>query len=347
MDKRLVPYIEQIEQGLLRMKLRAVQSTMTVATLVLALTVTASAVAQTPGYPMKPVRIIVTSGPGVVTDLNARLVAGKLSTMWGQPVIVENRVGGNAIIGTEAMVKSAPDGHTLLLTTTGIVQNPATRQKDLPYDTERDIAPVTQMFIVRIMYAVDAKLPANTLSEFLALAKASPGKFNFGSYGTGSTAHLLAAKLNHDANVDIVHVPFNGPAPAVRALLAGDVTSAMSEVATLRPHVAAGKVRYLATTGGKRSVHAADVPTFSEAGISGFAVDSWAGLFAPGGTPVAILNKISTDVAAVMAMPDVRNWYNDATIEAASNSPAEFRAIVKRDIEYWRNLVKTTGMKLD
>lgn len=315
--------------------------------LAVAILISASAAAQSLNYPTKPVRIIVTSGPGVVTDLNARLVAGKLSAMWGQPVVVENKVGGNAIIGTDAMVKSAPDGHTLLLTTTGIVQNPATRQKDLPYDTERDIAPVTQMFIVRIMYAVDAKLPASTIGEFLALAKASPGKFNFGSYGTGSTAHLLAAKLNHDAKVDIVHVSFNGPAPAVRALLAGDVTSAMSEIATLRPHVAAGKVRYLATTGGKRSMHAADVPTFAEAGITGFAVDSWAGLFAPGATSVAILNKISTDVAAVMAMPDVRAWYNNATIEPVNNTPAEFKAIVIRDIEYWRSLVTTTGMKVD
>ena len=244
----------------------------TLAGLAVALLVSANAAAQSLNYPTKPVRIIVTSGPGVVTDLNARLVAGKLSAMWGQPVVVENKVGGNAIIGTDAMVKSAPDGRTLLLTTTGIVQNPATRLKDLPYDTERDIAPVTQMFIVRIMYAVDAKLPANTIGEFLGLAKASPGKFNFGSYGTGSTAHLLATKLNRD---------------------------------------------------------------------------SWAGLFAPGATPERILNKISSDVAAVMAMPDVRGWYQDATIEPASNTPAEFRAIIKRDIDYWRSLVTTTGMKVD
>ncbi|MFM9883472.1 MAG: Bug family tripartite tricarboxylate transporter substrate binding protein [Burkholderiales bacterium] len=319
----------------------------TIAVLAAGMLFSIGAAAQPISYPTKPVRIIVTSGPGVVTDLNARLVAGKLSTMWGQPVVVENKVGGNAIIGTDAMVKAAPDGHTLLLTTTGIVQNPATRLKDLPYDTERDVAPVTQMFIVRIMYAVDAKLPANTIGEFLGLAKANPGKFNFGSYGTGSTAHLLATKLNRDANVDIVHVPFNGPAPAVRALLAGDVSSVMSEVATLRPHVTAGKARYLATTGGKRSAHAPDVPTFAEAGVSGFAVDSWAGLFAPGATPDRILNKISSDVAAVMVMPDVRAWYHDATIEPASNTPAEFKAIIKRDIDYWRSLVTSTGMKVD
>lgn len=306
-----------------------------------------AALAQAPAFPSKPVKLIVTTGPGIVTDLNARLLATKLAAMWNQPVVVENRVGGNAIIGTDAMVKSPPDGHTLLVTTTGIVQNPATRAKDLPYDTLRDIAPVAQLFVVRILYAIDAALPAKTIGDYLALAKANPGKYTFGSYGTGSTAHMLAAKLNLDAGVNIVHVPYNGPAPAVRALLAGDVSSVMAEAASMRAHVESGKVRLLAATGGKRSPHAPEVPTFAEAGISGFAVDSWAGLFAPAATPAPVIAKIAADVTTAIAMPDVQAWYVKATVEPPAATPAEFKDVFKQDIDYWTRLVRSTNLKVD
>ena len=313
----------------------------------LATVVTAQSAFAQEAFPNKPVRIIVTSAPGVVTDLNARVIAAKLATMWSQPVVVENKVGGNQIIGTDAMVKSAPDGSTLLLTNTSIVQNPATRPKDLPFDTLRDVAPVTQVQITRIMYAVDAKLPVKTVAEFVALAKANPGTFNFGSYGSGSTAHLMAAKLNYDFGINIIHVPYNGPAPAVRALLAGEVASVMSDLNTLRPALAGGQARIIATTGGKRSPYSPEIPTFEESGVSGFAVDSWGAIFAPGATPEPVLNKISADIGKAIAMPDVQAWYKGATVEPISNTPQQFREIFRRDIEYWTNLIRNTGIKVD
>lgn len=331
----------------MNIQMKAVSRSGSIVAALFALVVTAQSAFAQEAFPNKPVRIIVTSAPGVVTDLNARVIATKLATMWSQPVVVENKVGGNQIIGTDAMVKSAPDGSTLLLTNTSIVQNPATRPKDLPFDTLRDIAPVTQVQITRIMYAIDAKLPVKTVAEFIALAKANPGKFSFGSYGSGSTAHMMAAKMNHDFGVNIVHVPYNGPAPAVRALLAGEVASVMSDLATLRPALAGGQARIIATTGGKRSPYSPEIPTFEESGVSGFAVDAWGGIFAPGATPEPVLNKISADIGKAIAMPDVQAWYKGATVEPVNNTPAQFREIFRRDIEYWTNLIRNTGIKLD
>jgi tripartite-type tricarboxylate transporter receptor subunit TctC len=317
---------------------------LTFAALVGALIVPGVAAAQP--FPSKAVRIVVTSGPGGSSDLNARLIAPKLSEIWGQPVLVENRPGGSFIIGTEHVAKSPPDGHTLLVTITNLAQNVATR-KNLPYDTFRDIAPITRIHLQQLFFVVDAKLPARTLAEFVELARASPGKFNFASYGSISTAHLLLAKLNHDAKLDIVHVAYSGMAAAVRALLAGDASVAAVDLTNARTDLASGRWRVLATTGGKRSPHLPEAPTFEESGIPGFAVDIWAALFAPGGTPEPILNKIAADFAKVLEQPDVQGWYKSAGVEPVANTPTQFRELLKQDVDYWTNLVQTTKIKLD
>lgn len=304
------------------------------------------AMAQTSGYPNKAVRIVVTSGAGGSSDLNARLIAAKFSAMWNQPVIVENRPGGNFIIGTEHVARSAPDGYTLLVTITTLAQHPATRS-NLPYDTFKDIAPITQLHIQRLLFVADARLPVSTLSEFLQLARANPGKYNYASYGNITTAHLLLAKLNRDMKTEIVHVPYQGTPAAVRAILAGDAAVGSVDLTNARPHIAAGKLKVLAATGPKRPAHSPDVPTFEEGGLKGFDVDIWAGLFAPGGTPEPILEKIAADFAKMLEQPDVQEWYRNAGVEPVSNTPAQFRAILRRDVDYWGDIVRTTGIKLE
>lgn len=303
-------------------------------------------VAQGSGYPNKAVRIVVTSGAGGSSDLNARLIAAKFTAMWGQPIIVENKPGGNFVIGTEFVARSPADGYTLLVTITTLAQHPATR-KNLPYDTFKDIAPITQLHIQRLLFVADARLPVSTLGEFLQLARTHPGKYNYASYGNITTAHLLLAKLNHDMRTDIVHVPYQGTPAAVRAILAGDAAVGSVDLTNARPHIASGKLKVLAATGPKRPLHSPDVPTFEESGVKGFGVDIWAGLFAPGGTPEPVLDKIAADFAKMLEQPDVQEWYRNAGVEPVSNTPAQFRAILKRDVDYWGDIVRSTGIKLD
>lgn len=304
------------------------------------------AAAQT--FPNRPVRFIVTSAAGgLTTDGTTRLVALHLGNLWKQPVIVENRVGGNSIIGTQAMVKSEPDGHTLLTNTTATAQNVGTRPQQLPYDTLRDIAAVTQLFSISIAYSVDARVPVNSLGEFIALVRANPGKYNFRSYGNGSTAHMMAAKLSHDAKINIVHIPYKGATDAIRALVAGEVSAIMSNITEISSQQAVGKARMLAVTGRKRSEFAPDLPTFEESGIGGFTVESWAGVFAPGATPEPILRKIADDINQVKMLPEVKAHYRRASIEITPLTNAEFREVFRRDVEYWTRLVKDTGIKVD
>ena len=302
--------------------------------------------AQGETFPARPVRIIVSSGPGGASDLNARVIAPKLAQLWSQPVVVENRSGGSFVIGTEYVARAQPDGHTLLVTITNLAQHPATR-KNLPYDTLQDIAPITRIHLQQLFLAVDTKLPVRSLAELVNLARAQPGKLNFASYGSVSTAHLLLAKLNHDMNIDIVHIAYNGMAAAVRALLAGEATVGMIDLPNARANVASGKLRVLASTGAKRSQHMPGAPTFEESGVPGFAVDIWAALFAPGGTPEPILNKIAADVANVLELPDVKEWYRNAGVEPVANTPASFRQTLREEIDYWTRLVQSTRIRLE
>jgi len=331
-------------QSAARCTLRALAARVLVA--LAALGVVSAAHAQEATWPARPVRLVVTSGAGGASDLNARVIAPKLSALWNQPVIVENRPGGSFIVGTEHVARSAPDGYTLLVTITNLAQHPATR-KNLPYDTLRDIAPITRLHLQRLFFVIDSKLPANTLQEFIALARAHPGKYNFASYGNVSTAHLLLAKLTHDAKIDLVHVAYPGMVGAVRAVLAGDAAVAAFDLPNVQANMAAGRVRPIASTGSGRSPHMPDIPTFEESGVPGFAVGIWAGLFAPGATPVPVLDRIAADYAKALATPEVQEWYRKAGVETVADTPAGFREIVTRDIAYWTNLVQTTQIKLD
>lgn len=300
--------------------------------------------AQERAWPWKPVRVVLTSGAGNVTDANTRLLAASLSNLWGQPVIVENKPGANGSIGAAYVIGQGNDGHTLLATTTALVQTLAVRKK-LPYDVFNDLAPISQVFIVRIVFAVAANLPVTTLADFVNLAKANPGKYSFGSFGVGSTAHMVIEKINLDSKSKILHVPYQGSPPAIRALLAGEVQSTLGDLFLLKQHQDAGKVKILASTGGKRSPYSPEIPTFEQSGVPGFNVDNWAAWFAPAGTPESVLEKIAADLKKVQALPEVQAGYAKQGVEVANNTPAQMRKMLRDDYVYWNGLVDSIGLK--
>ena len=298
-------------------------------------------------YPSRPVRIVVPFPPGNPLDAPTRMIAEKLSQMWGQPVIVDNRPGGTLVIGIDVVAKSAPDGYTLLSTTPAVVQGPAL-VKDVPYDTLRDLAPITKVIDAYNIFAIDGSLQANNLKEFISLAKANPGKFNFGSFGIGTTAHLLIAKLNQDAKVNIVHIPYKGSGAAYQALLTGEVSAALLSLVTIKPQLASGKLKAIGVVGGRRSPAAPEIPTFEEAGVSGFSeVGFWLAFFGRGGTPEPILNKIAADIGEATKDPKIDAYFRNTGSIPVNNTPAEFRGIVAREVAYWIDLVKTTGVNLN
>jgi tripartite-type tricarboxylate transporter receptor subunit TctC len=296
-------------------------------------------------YPNRQPRIILTTTPGTPLDVATRLIGNKLSALWGQAVVVENRPGGNLTIGTQAVVTAPPDGYTVLGAQGSLTQSAALHGKDLPYDVLTDLAPITQLHSVQIFYVVDGRLPARTLGEFIALARANPGKFTFASYGFGTTAHLLALKLNRDAKIDLVHVPYQGTAAALQAILSGDASAAMAEMASIRQFISDGRLRVIAVTGAKRSPFAPEIPTFEESGVSGFEVKSWAGWFAPRATSEAVVHKIANDVSTVLTTPEVQAYYRNLTSEPIGNSPEEFRGIMKHEVEYWTSVVNASNLK--
>lgn len=295
-------------------------------------------------FPYRPVRLIVTSQAGNVTDVNARVLGARLSTLWKQPVVVEQKVGANGAIGTSFVTQAEPDGHTLLVTTTALVQTLALRGS-LPYNLFEDLAPISQVFFLRLGLVVDAKLGVQSLRDFIELARKEPGKYSFGSFGIGSTAHMVVGKLNTDLGLNILHVPYRGTPAALQGLLTGEVQAALLDPFIAQPHVDSGKLRMLATTGKKRSVYLPGTPTFEESGVKGFDVDNWCGWFAPGKTPPAVLGKISRDIQWAQGSPEVVAAYQNSGIEIAHSTPDEYRKIVRRDADYWTTLVKNAGIK--
>lgn len=261
-------------------------------------------------------------------------------------MIVENRVGANGAVGTQYVISQPADGHTLLATTTSVVQNLALRKK-LPYDIFMDLTPISQVFIVRIHFAVNSSMPVNNLSEYIKLAQANPGKYSFGSFDVGSTAHMLIEKINLNYKTRILHVPYQGSPAAINAMLAGDVQSTLGDLFLLKQYADAGKVKILASTGGKRSPYSPEIPTFDQAGIPGFDTDNWAAWFAPAGTPERVLEKIAEDIRKVQQLADVKAGYAKQGIEPASTTPAEMRKILRDDHAYWNEMGDSIGMKAE
>jgi tripartite-type tricarboxylate transporter receptor subunit TctC len=296
-------------------------------------------------YPVKPIRLVVGFTPGGGVDINARLLAVKLSEYLGQPVIVENRPGAGTNIANEFVAKSAPDGYTLLMATPVVLINMALYKK-LAFDTLRDFAGVAIFSASPNIMVVSAGVPVTNVQQLLALARAKPGELNYSSAGSGSTQHLSGALLRARTGIDMVHVPYKGSAPALTALISGDVQLSFANIPAIRQHVLSGRLRPLASTGAKRSELLPEVPTMKESGID-IEVTVWYGVMAPSATPQPVIEKLAAAIARAAHAPDIRQRLIEQGAEPVGNTPEEFARILRAESVTWADAVKSSGAKAD
>ncbi len=308
-------------------------------------TLPVSALAQT--WPSRPIKIIVPFGPGGTTDIIARMMSDRLSVELGQPVVVDNRPGATGIIGSDAVAKAAPDGYTFgMATVTTHAINPGVFNK-LPYDVLRDLAPVTRLVSVPNVMTVSPALNVSTVAQFVALAKAQPGKLSYGSAGQGSEANLMGELFNVTAGVKTLHVPYRGMAPALQDAMANQVNAAFDNLPSSLPFITSGKLVALAVAAPQRLVVLPDVPTFAEAGLTPVNDTSWFGLVAPAKTPADIVNRMQAASAKVLATPEVRTRIASLGGVAVGNSPDAFAAQLKGELDKFKKLADLAGIKLD
>jgi tripartite-type tricarboxylate transporter receptor subunit TctC len=298
-------------------------------------------------YPAKPLKFIVPFPTAGTTDVVARIFGGKLSEQLGQPVVIENRVGATGNIGTEAAARSAPDGYTVMLgATPNMVINPALFAK-VNFDTVKDFAAIAALGVAPNVLVVNANLPAKTLSEFVSLAKSKPGKILFASGGNGSSGHLAMVMLQDAADIKVTHVPYGGGPQAITDLLGGQVEALFFPAAAMLNLVRAGKLRALASASLKRGGVLPEVPTMEEGGLPRFDASPWFGLFAPAATPRPITDRLQAASTRALATPDLRKQFSDQGVEPMTEVGAEFAALVRADLERWRNVVKKSGATID
>lgn len=303
-----------------------------------------SASAQT--YPRKPIRWIVPFPPGGSTDLLARVVGQKLTEAWGQQVIVENKGGAGGTLGAAEAARAPADGYTLLM---GAIHHTIASSvyPKLPYDIQKDFAPITVVAIVPNVLVVNPSVPANSTKELIAYAKANPGKLTYGSAGMGTAHHLIGEQFNLQAGVNILHVPYKGSSPAVADLIGGQVLIMYDTVASCLPHIKSGKLRPLAVATAKRSSALPDVPTIAEAALPGFEVTTWFGALAPVKTPKEIVVKLNGEIVKILAMPDVRKRLLDAGAEPVGNSPEQMAAQIKKETGEFAKIVKQAKITVE
>ena len=295
-------------------------------------------------YPSKPVRLIVPFAPGGPADFQARLIAPKLTASWGQPVVVENRAGGNTIIATELTARSEPDGHIVQVISAGFAINVSLYSK-LPYDSLRDLAFVTQLTSGPAIVVVHPSLPVRSVKELIQLARSRPGQLTYASAGLPSQLAVELFKVM--TGTDLVHVPYKGAAPAMIDLIAGHVQVSFPTIGGGLPHAQAGRLRALATTGAKRPLAAPDLPTMMESGVPGYEATNWFGTAVPAKTPPAIVAKLSQDIGRVLHLPDVRERLLAQGMEPVSNTPEEFSTYVRSEMTKWAKVVKASGAKAE
>ncbi|MEQ1772327.1 MAG: tripartite tricarboxylate transporter substrate binding protein [Burkholderiales bacterium] len=295
-------------------------------------------------YPVKPVRIIAAFPPGGFVDLGARIISGPLGAALGQQVIVDNRGGAGGIVGTELAARAAPDGHTLVVGSVGTHAVNQTLYRKLPYHVLRDFQPVTRLADAPSILAVHPSLPARNVKELIALARAQPKTILYASAGSGTSTHLAAVLFESLARIQLVHVPYKGGGPMIVDVVAGQVPVTFGTSATVSPHTKSGRLRGLGVTGGKRSAVLPGLPTIAESGVPGYEMLNWLGLFAPGNTPRAIVDRLNTEVVRILRTPDVRERLNAAGAEPAALATDEFTAFVKNEVEKWAKVVTATGM---
>ncbi|HYC45197.1 MAG TPA: tripartite tricarboxylate transporter substrate binding protein [Burkholderiales bacterium] len=304
------------------------------------------AFAQQP-YPTKPLKMIMSFPAGGPTDILGRLLGQKFTESWGQNVVIDNRPGGGGVIGAMLAVKSPPDGYTMYLGgITTLVLAPMLH-KSLPYDPMRDFQPVSQTTLSPLLLMTHPSLPAKTVKDFVALAKARPGQINYASSGPGGSGHLAGELFKGMTGVDVVHVPYRGAPPALTDLMAGQVQSMFGTMLAAVPHVRNGKIRAIAVTGPKRSIAVPDVPTFAEAGMPGYDASSWNGISVPAGTPRAVVEKLGAEIVRIMKIPGVLDRLAaDGTVPIGS-STEEFVAFIKAEQTKWGKVVRAANMKID
>ena len=294
-------------------------------------------------YPNRPIRIIVPIPAGSATDTVARLLAQGLSERLGRQVVVENRPGAGTIIGNEIVAKAKPDGYTLLMNGAALTISPAMYRK-IPYDTLHDFAPITLAVFTPNLIAVHPSVPAKSVQEMIALAKARPGQILFSSGGRGTNSHLATELFASVAQIRLVHVPYKGSTPGVIDLMAGHVALMTNSVATLLAHVRSGKLRALGVGSARRVSAAPEIPTVAESGLPGYESAQWSGLLAPAGTPQEIIARLHRETIAVLRAPDTRERIAGDGSELVANSPEEFAAFLKADLVKWAAVVKATGI---
>lgn len=303
------------------------------------------ACAQAQTYPTRPIRLVVPYPAGGTTDILARPLAQKLTEIFGKQIVVDNRGGANSIIGTDLVVRSEPDGHTLLMGTTATSSNAGLYEK-LPYDTLKQIAPVSLVASTPYFLFAHASVPASNVKELIALARSKPGQINFGSAGIGGTPHLAGEMFNVMAGIKLVHVPYKGTAPAVADLVAGQVQLMFVGLPTTGQFVKSGKLKILGVADPKRSSFMPDVPTIAESGLTGFEAASWFGVMAPSGTPSAILDRIAGEIKNIVTAPEMRERFLAIGAEPVWNTPREFARFFRQDVALWAKIVKASGAKV-
>jgi tripartite-type tricarboxylate transporter receptor subunit TctC len=295
-------------------------------------------------YPTKPVRLIVPYAPGGGVDGAGRLMAQELSSRVGQQFVIDNRGGAGGIVGLDIAAHSTPDGYTLLVGSVGLASLPGL-YKRLPFDPLRDFTAITIAFSGTYIFAINPSLPPHSLKELIALAKASPGKFNFGSSGAGSTIHLAGEMLKNAAQIDIVHVPYKSAGLAMSDLIAGQIQMMFAPVLVLQPMVKAGKLRALGVTSPQRSSLAPEIPTISEAGVPGFEVSGWYGLLAPAGTPRAAVNRIYAEIKKSLDSEAMKERLKSQGLEPLGLPPEQSATFLKEDIARWSRVIREAGLK--
>lgn len=303
--------------------------------------------AQTTDFPNKPVRIVVPFPPGGATDITARVVAEKLSTKWGQPVVIDNKAGAGGNVGSDLVAKSAPDGHNIVLGVTGSHSINISLYKKMPYHPLNDFEPLTQATIYPNAIVVNPQVPANNLQELIALLKKEPGKLSYGSDGNGTASHLGMEILKAKANVQLTHIPYKGSTPMITDLLGGTLMVGITGLPAVQQHLKAGKLKMIAITTPQRAPGAPDYKTVAEQGFANFNAAPWAGFFAPKGTPKPVVDKLALDLADALKQTDVAQKMNELGSTVVGNKPEEFRQFVSRQIEMWAEGVKISGATVD
>jgi tripartite-type tricarboxylate transporter receptor subunit TctC len=313
----------------------------------MALLALASAPVHAQDYPSRPIRILVPYAPGGISDIAARLLGGKLTEAWGQQVIVENKPGGNGFIAVTNAVRAAPDGYTLLMATAGDVAINPTLFKDVPYDVDRDLAPVSAVSDAPVVLAANGDSPYKSVADVLAAAKAQPGTLNVCSPGYGTINQLVLEWMALNTGTHFVHVPYKGGAPAAQALVGGDVPLGMLASSSVAPHVPSGHIRVLAVTSSVRSPLNPQWPTLAEAGAGAVNASNWTALLAPKGTPQAIIDKLNGEVGKILDMTDVKQRFAAGGVSTIPSSQAELAARIKRESGVYRGIIEKANIHVD